>query len=292
MRLVTYAGSQGRRAGILQDGQVFDLELASGGSEVNALPSDLGAVLAKGEPAWKQLRELAESEILPTISHKIGEVRLLAPLQHAGKIIGVARNYWDWLAQANQSVPLEPTLFAKLPNTVVGPGDPVRLPRCAQQVTYEAEVAVVIGRPGRDILASRAMAHVAGYTIINDVTASDVIRRDGNSFRGKNFDTFAPMGPWLTSADEISAPHGLSIRLKKNGKLLQNSSTTQMVMGIPELISYISRAITLNPGDIIATGTPGGTAVFHAPPAYLAAGDDIEITIEGLGVLCNPVTSE
>ncbi|WP_338604607.1 fumarylacetoacetate hydrolase family protein [Desulfoferula mesophila] len=252
-------------------------------------PSDLMALLGQGSETLGELTRAA-ADLPADQAVVLDQVELLAPLPNPGKIIGVARNYHDWLAQAGAAVPEEPTLFAKTANTVVGPGQAVVLSPPATEVSYEAEVGVVMGGRGRDIDPGEAMSLVAGYTIVNDISAINLIKQDGNMFRGKNLDSFLPMGPALVTVDEVPDPGDLAITLAKNGRILQDSSTSRMVMKIPELISYISRGFTLEPGDVIATGTPAGTASLNKPPTYLRPGDDMVITIDGLGVLSNPVT--
>jgi len=291
MKLVTYLAAQGPRPGFIQGDWVVDLPEFWRAAGINyPLPEDLLAILAQGPGLLKKLADLAADDLPPRFTRvPLAQARLKAPLPKPGKIIGAARNYHDWLVQAGMQAPQEPILFAKTPNTVIGPGEAIVLSDLSRQVSYEAEVAVVIGSAGRNISPHKAMSCVAGYTIINDVSAVDLIKRDGNMFRGKNLDTFAPLGPALVTADEVPDPHRLSIRLSMNGKILQDSSSAQMVMKIPELISFISRDFTLEPGDVIASGTPGGTAGFHNPPAFLMPGSELEISIAGLGVLRNPV---
>jgi 2-keto-4-pentenoate hydratase/2-oxohepta-3-ene-1,7-dioic acid hydratase in catechol pathway len=183
-------------------------------------------------------------------------------------------------------------LFAKLRNTVIGPRTPILLPQLSKQVGYEAELAVVIGKEGKNVSLSESMSHVFGYTIINDVTAVDIVKQDGNMFRGKNFNTFAPMGPCVVTKDEIPDPHSLRIELSIDGRILQNSTTDKMVRNIPELVHYISQGITLEPGDVIATGTPSGTSLSYNPPVFLTPGSEVRIWIEGMGCLSNPVLED
>lgn len=292
MQLVSYQLNGRARAGILRDGAVWEL-----GDAYQALglgfsaPVDLMSLLAQGPPALARLARAAAAEGLPRDKAvPLSEVELAAPLPRPGKIIGVARNYHDWLIQAGAPVPAEPTLFAKTGNTVIGPGQAVVLGPLTTEVSYEAEVGVVMGARARDIASEEALSMVAGYTIVNDISAINLIKKDGNLFRGKNLDTFLPMGPSLVTADEVPEPGRLAIRLTRNGQVLQDSDTSRMVMNIPELISFISRSFTLEPGDVIATGTPAGTASLNNPPTYLCPGDELVITIEGLGVLGNPVT--
>ncbi len=292
MQLVTYRLNGRERAGILKEESVWEL-----GEAYEALglgspaPSDLMALLARGPAALAGLAQAVAAKALPSDQAvPLAQVELLAPLPRPGKIIGVARNYHDWLVQAGAAVPAEPTLFAKTANTVVGPGQAVVLRPPATEVSYEAEVGVVLGGRGRDVAPREAMSLVAGYTIVNDISAINLIKKDGNMFRGKNLDSFLPMGPSLVTVDEMPDPGNLAIHLTRNGQTLQESNTSQMVMKIPELISFISRGFTLEPGDVIATGTPAGTASLNKPPTYLRPGDALVITIEGLGVLGNPVT--
>jgi 2-keto-4-pentenoate hydratase/2-oxohepta-3-ene-1,7-dioic acid hydratase in catechol pathway len=222
---------------------------------------------------------------------KASECRLLAPIHDPGKIICLGLNYADHAAEQGKAPPDSPMIFAKFATCIIAAGDPVILPaRYTQQVDYEVELAVVIGRRGKEIAEDHAMQHVAGYTIMNDVTARDFQANDKQWVRGKSCDTFAPIGPWIVTADEILNPHNLPLQLRLNGEIRQNSNTEQMVFRIPYLISYISRCLTLEPGDIVSTGTPPGVGVYRTPPTFLKAGDIMEASIEGIGTLCNPVT--
>ena len=180
-------------------------------------------------------------------------------------------------------------MFAKLPSAVVGPGDPIRIPSPQSQVDYEVELAVVIGRPARRLAVDDALAAVFGYTLCNDVSARDVQFRDNQLTLGKGFDTFAPLGPCVVTADEIDDPQDLRLWCTVNGELRQDSSTAQMLFPVAELLAYVSRHVTLEPGDVITTGTPAGVAAFRQPPAYLRPGDVTEIGADRIGVLRNPV---
>jgi 2,4-diketo-3-deoxy-L-fuconate hydrolase len=220
-------------------------------------------------------------------------LRLLAPVTKPEKIVCVGLNYRDHAAESGQPVPEEPVLFAKYRNSLVGPGGSIKLPRAApDRVDYEAELAVVIGRSAARVPASRALEHVAGYTCANDVSARDLQARGGQWVRGKAIDSFLPLGPWLVTPDEIGDPQRLRIRCTINGEVLQDSNTQQMVFGVAELISFISQTITLSPGDVIITGTPPGVGAARKPPRFLRAGDDVTVTIEGIGDLTNPVEDE
>jgi 2-keto-4-pentenoate hydratase/2-oxohepta-3-ene-1,7-dioic acid hydratase in catechol pathway len=180
-------------------------------------------------------------------------------------------------------------VFAKLPSAVVGPGDPIRIPSPQSQVDYEVELAVVIGRPARRLAVDDALSAVFGYTLCNDVSARDVQFRDNQLTLGKGFDTFAPLGPCVVTADDIDDPQDLRLWCTVNGDLRQDSSTAQMLFPVAELLAYVSRHVTLEPGDVITTGTPAGAAAFRQPPAYLRPGDVTEIGADRIGVLRNPV---
>ena len=209
-----------------------------------------------------------------------------------GKIVCVGLNYRDHAAEAGMDLPAAPLLFAKWPNTLVGHGDPVVLPPESTQVDYEAELGVVIGTTAKRVSERAALDHVAGYICVNDVSARDLQFADGQWTRGKSPDTFCPVGPRLVPREEIDDPQALAIRCIVNGEALQDSSTAQMIFSVAEIIAYASQVITLEPGDLIATGTPAGVGVFRDPKVMLQDGDEVSVEIEGLGTLTNPVTKE
>lgn len=219
-------------------------------------------------------------------------VRLLAPIPRPPKLICVGLNYRDHAAEAKMEVPNVPTIFNKFPNVVIGPGDPIVLPRVSSKPDYEAEFAFVIGRGGRHISAAAAMEHVFGYTIVNDVSARDFQNATTQWLMGKTFDTFAPMGPCIVTTDEIADPHALDISLEIGGETLQKSNTRELIFKIPELIEYISQVVTLEPGDVVATGTPAGVGFGRRPPRWLKPGEETVVRIEGIGELRNPVIAE
>jgi 2-keto-4-pentenoate hydratase/2-oxohepta-3-ene-1,7-dioic acid hydratase in catechol pathway len=219
-------------------------------------------------------------------------VQLLAPVPRPGKIVCIGLNYRDHAAESKMTVPASPVTFSKYVTAVQHPGAPVRLPAISTQVDFEAELAVVIGRRGRHVARERAFAHVLGYTNFNDVSARDMQFADGQWQRGKSCDTFAPMGPAIVTADEIHDPHDLGIRLRLNGRTMQDSSTSQLIFRIDALIEFLTQTVTLEPGDVIATGTPAGVGFARKPPVFLKAGDVMEVEVEGLGVLSNPVVAE
>jgi 2-keto-4-pentenoate hydratase/2-oxohepta-3-ene-1,7-dioic acid hydratase in catechol pathway len=202
----------------------------------------------------------------------------------------VGLNYFDHCREQDIEVPDRPILFAKFPSSIVGPEEEITWhPDTSQRVDYEAELAVVIGRKGRHIPIERAYEYVAGYTIVNDVSARDVQFTDKQWIRGKSFDTFCPMGPYLLTADELPDPHTLDIRCWVNGELRQSSNTRELIFKVHDLLAYISKTCTLMPGDILITGTPGGVGVFRNPQVFLKAGDLVEIEIDRLGRLQNRV---
>jgi 2,4-diketo-3-deoxy-L-fuconate hydrolase len=213
------------------------------------------------------------------------------PIDRPGKIICVGLNYRDHAAESNLELPKRPLLFAKWQTSLIGPGEQIVLPAVSSQVDYEAELGVVIGQTARAVAADDALDYIAGYICVNDVSARDVQMGDGQWTRGKSFDTFCPVGPALVPAAEISDPQSLRIQCHVNGETLQDSSTSEMVFGIREQIAFISEAITLEPGDLIATGTPAGVGMGRKPPVFLADGDEVTIEVEGIGSLTNPVVA-
>jgi 2-keto-4-pentenoate hydratase/2-oxohepta-3-ene-1,7-dioic acid hydratase in catechol pathway len=215
-----------------------------------------------------------------------------APVPRPGKIICIGLNYRDHAAESKMPIPEKPVVFSKFSTAVIAPGEPVVLPSTSQQVDYEAELAVVIGRRAKHVSADRAYDYVLGYTAFNDVSARDFQFSDGQWQRGKSCDTFAPMGQTIVTTDTITDPHKLSIKLVLNGQTMQDSNTDQLIFGVPALVEFLSQSITLEPGDIIATGTPPGVGFARNPPVFLKPGDEMEVLIEGMGGLGNPVVSE
>jgi 2-keto-4-pentenoate hydratase/2-oxohepta-3-ene-1,7-dioic acid hydratase in catechol pathway len=213
------------------------------------------------------------------------------PIERPGKIVCVGLNYRDHAEEQGVPLPEAPLLFAKWQNTLIGPGEPIVIPPIVTKCDYEAELGVVIGARARDVSAENALEAVAGYICLNDVSARDLQFADSQWTRGKSPDTFCPVGPRLVPRDEVADPQQLAIRAILNGEVMQESSTSNMVFGVADVIAYITQAITLEPGDLIATGTPAGVGVFRKPPVFMQPGDEITIEIEGLGSLTNPVTA-
>ena len=264
----------------------FDLNQAQ-----PSLPSDMTEFLALGDAA----RALASSALALADERCYvpeADMTLLAPVPRPGKIICLGYNYYDHTEGASVSVPEYPTFFAKYSNVVIGPHQPIVHPCADIQMDYEAELAVVMGKRGRYVAEERALDWVAGYTIFNDVSARAYLKRSSQWTLGKSFDTFGPMGPALVTADEIPDPGHLDLTLTLNGQQMQHSNTCNLIFSIPFLIAYLTQAMTLEPGDVIATGTPSGTGAMHKPPIFMKPGDEVRIQIEKVGELVNPVVAE
>jgi 2,4-diketo-3-deoxy-L-fuconate hydrolase len=213
----------------------------------------------------------------------------MIPIQRPGKIVCVGLNYRDHAEEQGAELPQAPLLFAKFPTALIGPGEPIVIPSIVTQADYEAELGVVIGSVAKDVSSENALEAVAGYICANDVSARDLQFSDGQWTRGKSVDTFCPVGPELVPAAEVSDPHALRIRAIVSGEVLQDSTTANLIFGVDEIIAYASRTTTLEPGDLILTGTPAGVGVFRDPKRLLEDGDTVTIEIEGLGELTNPV---
>ncbi len=234
----------------------------------------------------KKLNSIKESAI-----YKLSDVKLLAPVLSPSKIICLGLNYYDHAAEQNfKKIPDEPLIFMKPRTTIIGPNMPIIKPSFVKQLDYEAELAIIIGKKGKNIMIEKAREYIFGYTILNDVSARDIQQKDRQWTRSKSFDTFAPIGPCITTADQIKAPQNLKVKTWINGELRQDSSTKNMVFNVYEIIHHISRGLTLEPLDIIATGTPAGVGVFMKPePKFLKSHDRIIIEIEEIGKLENYV---
>jgi len=222
----------------------------------------------------------------------LNAVQLLAPIPSPRKFICVGLNYRDHAAETKLEIPKIPTIFSKFWNTVIGPGEAIVLPKNSTRPDYEAEFAFVIGQGGRHISRDDWAEHVFGYTIVNDVSARDFQMATSQWLMGKTFDTFGPMGPHIVTADEIADPHALDIALSIGGETLQSSNTGELIFKIPELVEFISSVMTLEPGDIVSTGTPAGVGFARKPPRFLKPGDEVVIRIAGIGELRNPVVAE
>lgn len=296
MRFVSFSTpGGGSRAGILRgeadDGGATIVDLAHPAfAEALGTAPDLMAMVRAGLGEIAARLEAAEVPDAAVLNR--ADATLAAPLARPGRIFGVAHNYRAALAERGMAPPDAPVLFDKHADTVVGPDAPVRLGADVGGCTYEAELAVVIGRTARGVSAADALAHVAGYAAFNDVSASEIIRADGNFVRGKNFPTFGPLGPFLATPDEVGDPAALGVRFEIDGHVLQEGNTADMVFSVAELIARLSQDTALQPGDVIASGTPAGVAPLQSPPTWLTPGSTMTVTVERLGRLTNPVVAD
>jgi acylpyruvate hydrolase len=320
LKLVTYESGGQPRIGVVWDDKVFDVRRVirhlEGGRVPHLVsqrtdfkrasqvlrddgfaPRDMIELLGLGKTSRKALgvviaalaKSLDPVRAPRGIFMPLDKARLLAPISRPGKITCVGLNYADHAREQKAKPPERPIFFLKSENTICGPGDPIRLPPNSTQVDYEAEFAVVIGKKGRLIPEEKAYDHVAGYMILNDVSARNMQVGDRQWFRGKSCDTFAPIGPWIVTHEEIPDPHRLRISLTLNGEKRQDSSTAELIFNIPFLISYLSQSLTWEVGDIMATGTPSGVGYHRSPQCFLKAGDTVSISVEDIGTLTNPV---
>lgn len=270
------------------------LESGIGGGVVDlntfdpTLPKTMLQFLEQGETTLSVARRALATQ-LPVLPRS--QVTFLAPVTRPDKVICVGMNYADHCKEQNVRVPKEPIIFSKFSSSIVGPYDEIILPPESEEVDWEVELAVIIGKKGKHIKATDAMAHVAGFTVAHDVSARDwQMRRNGKQWLlGKTFDTFCPLGPALVTRDSITDPHNLKICCRVNGEVVQSSSTNQMVFKTEELIAWVSQFVTLYPGDTILTGTPPGVGVFRKPPVFLKKGDEVQCEIEEVGVIVNKV---
>ncbi len=280
MRLVTFTTGTGSRAGLVSGDRIIDLAAAG--------YSDVLSFLEAGDVAVAAANDLAAN---PGETIRRADVTLQAPIPVPPKFICIGLNYRDHAIESGMDIPTTPIVFTKYSNAVTGPGQPIELPPVSNQVDYEAEFAFVIGKRGKNIPAEKWEEHVFGYTIVHDVSARDYQLATSQWTIGKTFDTFGPMGPELVAKDEIPDPHNLRISLELNGQVLQDSNTKQFIFDIPALIEYLSKVMTLVPGDIVSTGTPPGVGMARKPPIFMKPGDDVAISIEGIGELRNPVVA-
>ena len=314
MKLLSMLVEGHNRAGILIGDEVLDvtayceiMELKGEWIEAESDPAQFQHIEGAYRDALDVLRHgltwrnniLATIESTPTLVGELKATGALIPLSAArlnppvvapGKILAVGLNYAAHAAEGNAKPPEFPLVFSKSITALIATRDEIKLPRVSEMIDYEAELAVVIGKEARSVSADHAMEYVAGYTIMNDVTARDLQKRERQWVRAKGLDTFAPCGPWLVTTDEIADPHNLDIELVVNGEVRQHSNTSDLIFKVPQLIEFISQDMTLKPGDIISTGTPSGVGVYMDPPVFLKDGDQIDITIEKIGVLSNSIS--
>ncbi len=236
------------------------------------------------------IRDLLNLQLDNSGGRRVEMQELGAPLTNPSKIIAIGLNYLDHASETRLDLPATPLVFAKFPSSITGPTDPIRIPQAlTSQVDFEVELAVVIGRKAKNVSKSRALEYVFGYTVLNDISARDVQFGDKQWVRGKSLDTFCPLGPVIVTADELPDPQTLELGCSVNGKTLQQANTKDMIFSVADLIEHLSHAFTLEPGDIIATGTPSGVGFSREPPIYLQPGDTVRTWIQGIGELVNPV---
>jgi acylpyruvate hydrolase len=319
MRLVTYESGKQPRVGVVVREWILDVralvefvsrgrvprlvaarpvfKAARRGLMTGFAPRDMIELLARGDD-WRRAlgvvaatlaRALEPARAPRQLFVPLTSKRLLAPLLRPGKIVCVGRNYAEHARERGSELPSQPIYFLKSHNAICGPGDPILLPPNSTQVDFEAELAVVLGKRGTEIPEERAHEFVAGYMILNDVSARDMQAQDNQWFRGKSCDSFAPCGPWIVTREDIPNPHDLRISLTLNGQTMQDSNTRHMIFKVPYLISYLSRSLTWEVGDILSTGTPEGIGASRTPPVFLQPGDTVSITVDRIGTLTNPV---
>lgn len=289
MRLVNFCTENDyAKLGVLQGNTIIDVNAAAA-SLGCCSPADISEALNSPEG----LRQIAA--VVSKAAGKNGlwalaaaNVRLAPPVPRYAKILGVALNYHDFCERGKLPTPTALKVFSKLPTTMIGPEDSIELP-AGRKVTYEGELAVIIGRRAKNISASEAWGCIAGYSVLNDLTANDAAKEDVQLMRGKNFDTFCPIGPMLVTRDEVPDPYKLAIKTTVNGAKRQDSVVEKMIFKIPEIIEFFASFLTLEPGDVIASGTPAGTALQFDPPAFLSVGDLVTVAISGIGTISNRV---
>jgi acylpyruvate hydrolase len=307
MRLVTFSYEGNHRIGALMDQRVIDLnyaceEMLKAQGQLRAkpiadayVPANMVDFLQGGEQSLTMAKEGVDFAIHSGISFSrkvvlsILNVRLEAPVQNPAKMICVGHNYREHILEMGREIPPYPVIFAKFANTIIGPQDDISLYPISDQLDYEAEFAFVIGKQARNVAQQNALDYVAGYTIVNDVTYRDLQRRTIEWLQGKTVEGSAPMGPWLVTKDEITNPAGLEVVLTVNGEERQRSNTKNLVFTVPYLVKFLSGIMTLEPGDVVLTGTPGGVGVARDPQVFLREGDVVRIEIDQLGVLMNQV---
>jgi 2-keto-4-pentenoate hydratase/2-oxohepta-3-ene-1,7-dioic acid hydratase in catechol pathway len=283
MKLATFSHRGPTRIGAVEGEEIVDLAAAA-----PALPREMRGFLEAGPDALAAAHAaLAGGPRIP-----LAEVRLAAPIARPPKFLAVGLNYADHVAESGQETPRFPTLFNKQSTCVVGPGDAIHVPRASHVVDYEGELGFVVGRRCRHVPREDAPDVIAGYLIVNDVTVRDWQLRIPTWTMGKSFDTHGPIGPWIVTPDELPDPHRLRLRTWVNGELRQDSNTKELIFDCFALVEHLSTAFTLEPGDVVATGTPSGVGIAMKPPRLLKAGDTVRIEIEGIGALENPVIDE
>jgi 2-keto-4-pentenoate hydratase/2-oxohepta-3-ene-1,7-dioic acid hydratase in catechol pathway len=283
LKLATFTHDGATRIGVVSDGRIADLAAAA-----PDLPREMVALLEAGPEALQEVAAAVEG----SAGIPLEEIRLEAPIARPPKFIAVGLNYADHVAESGMQAPAHPTIFNKQSTCVIGSGSPIHVPRASHVVDYEGELGFVIGRRCRHVSRDDAKEVIAGYTVVNDATVRDWQLRTPTMTIGKSFDTHGPIGPWIVTADELTDPHRLRLRTWVNGELRQESNTKELIFDCFELVEHLSTAFTLEPGDIIATGTPSGVGIAMKPPQLLKDGDVVRIEIDGIGAIENPVIDE
>lgn len=307
MKLATFQVNGQQHFGAISDQRVVDLTASAAvaafkaGNGGSAAPGSLQEFLEGGDSTVNVARQIAEdaggvtpgnSADADALVRDLGAVKLLAPLRPR-QIIAVGRNYLDHASEAAIDLPTMPRIFPKWPSSIVGQGDPILKPALTNQLDWEAELAVVIGKRADRVTVDNALSHVAGYTLLNDVSARDIqFAKPEQLALSKNFRSFTPLGGWITTADEVGDPGTVPIKSWVNDELMQDSNTKHLIFDVPRLISFISGALPLEVGDIISTGTPAGTGAFREPPVYLQDGDEVRMSLGDWCTLSNPVASD
>lgn len=307
MKLVTFRNQLNTDVGILKNEYVISLSAINEwfclvnkkNTKYKNILLSMEEIIKNSDSALPYIEKLVEFYINGNITgdkrakdatFSFNELEILAPLDRPEKIICVGLNYLDHCIETGMEAPISPVIFSKFTNAIIGNCQAIELPINSQEVDFEAELAVVIGKEAKFVSESEANQYIFGYTILNDISARDQQFTDGQWIRGKTADTFSPIGPCIVTKDEIEDPHNLNISLTLNNEVMQDSNTNQLIFSIPYLISYLSQSITLKPGDIIATGTPPGVGMGRSPKIWLKNGDQVAITIENIGTLSNNVT--
>ena len=284
MKLLSFSDGGESRLGVLQDdGSIADVCKADA-----EIPTTIKGLFAAGSDAMDRVKAAAAGISTENVLNRSG-VDIGPPIPDPGKILCIGINYKDHIEETNSETPEFPVVFAKYANTIVGPEADVQLPTYSTKVDYEAEFAVVIGKTARNVAKEDALDHVGGYTCLNDVSARDLQQRTSQWVMGKSPDTFAPIGPVVVTSDDVPDPHSLDIKLRLNGETMQSSNTKHLLFRVEDLIADIARVITLDPGDIISTGTPGGVGAAREPAVFLKPGDSMEVEISSIGILRNGV---
>lgn len=291
MKLVTFKGSNNnayRIGALISETEIIDLTYLLPHNELDE--KEILSCFDLEDSFYSQAKATVESGPFSNLINR-KDIMICAPVPRPGKIVCVGLNYRDHAMESGMAIPKSPVIFSKFSSCAIGSGDQIVIPKGSDETDYEAELAFVIGRRAKNVGRDDALNYVFGYTNFNDVSARDFQFADGQWQRGKSCDTFAPMGAFIATADEITDPQKLSIQLRLNGNVMQDSNTNQMIFGVAELVEFLSGFITLEPGDVVATGTPPGVGFARKPPVYLNDGDVAEVEIEGLGILSNPVAA-